>query len=233
MSPIRSPTLVSGVASFSPYRSLRCRHPTAQAVAELGVQPAAARADRHLGVVVDLAAVDDRRPLVEQGHQGADQPGLALAALAEQHDVVAGEQRALQGRQDGLVEPDDALEPGLAGPQQLEQVLADLGLHGAVSVAGGAQLAERGSGGAFGHAHDLRPDSAAFPGAAAPPGWADAVHRRAVRRRPGRRRRPAAGRRGGDGRGAGRAGRRGARPGRRLRLRPGAGRGRRCPGPGR
>src|SRR5688572_26679578 len=28
MSPIRSPTLVSGVASFSPYRSLRCRHPT-------------------------------------------------------------------------------------------------------------------------------------------------------------------------------------------------------------
>ena len=89
MSPIRSPTLVSGVASFSPYRSLRCRQPTGSVVAELGVQPPAARAHRRLRVVVDLAAVDDGRPLVEQRHQGADQPGLALAALAEQHHVVA------------------------------------------------------------------------------------------------------------------------------------------------
>ena len=42
-------------------------------------------------MVVDLAAGDDRRPLVQQADQRADQPGLALAALAEQDDVVAGE----------------------------------------------------------------------------------------------------------------------------------------------
>ena len=34
-SPIRSATLVSGVASFSAYRSSRCRHATGSVVAEL------------------------------------------------------------------------------------------------------------------------------------------------------------------------------------------------------
>ncbi len=45
--------------------------------------------------------VDHRRPLVEQADQGAQQPGLALAALAEQHDVVAGEQGPLELGDDG------------------------------------------------------------------------------------------------------------------------------------
>ena len=44
----------------------------------------------------------------------ADQPGLALAALAEQDDVVPGEQRPLEVGQHGLVEPDDAGEARLA-----------------------------------------------------------------------------------------------------------------------
>ena len=86
--------------------------------------------------------VDDRRPLVEQAGEGADQPGLALAALAEQDEVVAGEQRALEVGQDGVVEADDAGETGLAGAQPGEQVVADLGLDGAVDVAARAQLAE-------------------------------------------------------------------------------------------
>ena len=66
-------------------------------------------------VVVDLAARDLRTPLVEQADQGAHQAGLALAALAEQHQVVAGQQRGLQLGQDGVVEADDAGKGGLAG----------------------------------------------------------------------------------------------------------------------
>ncbi len=47
--------------------------------------------DRLVGVLAELGPVDHRRPLVEQPDQGAQQAGLALAALAEQHDVVAGD----------------------------------------------------------------------------------------------------------------------------------------------
>ena len=76
-------------------------------------RPAAARQARdglRSGCVVDLAAGDDRRPLVEQADEGADQAGLALAALAEEDEVVAGEQRALELGQHGVLEADDARE---------------------------------------------------------------------------------------------------------------------------
>ena len=63
---------------------------------------------------MQLGAGDDRRPLVEQADDRADQPGLALAALAEQDDVVPGEQGALEVGQHGLVEADDAGEPVVA-----------------------------------------------------------------------------------------------------------------------
>ena len=61
-------------------------------------------------MVVDLAALDGRSPLVEQPAEGADKPGLALAALPEQDDVVPGDEGALEVRQDGLAESDDAGE---------------------------------------------------------------------------------------------------------------------------
>ena len=139
---MRSPTLVSGVASFSPYRSLRCFQAT-------GVRsPSAATSawqrphDGRVRVVVDLAAGDDRRPLVEQADEGADQAGLALPALAEQHEVVAGEQGALDLGDDGVVEADDAGQGRGAGGEAGDEVLADLGLDAAVDVPGGAQFAE-------------------------------------------------------------------------------------------
>ena len=47
--------------------------------------------DRLVGVLPQLGAGDHRRPLVEQPDQGAQQPGLALAALAQQDHVVAGQ----------------------------------------------------------------------------------------------------------------------------------------------
>jgi hypothetical protein len=113
-----------------------------QVVAGLGRQPPTARADRRVRVVVDLAAGDHRRPLVEQPGDGAHQPGLALAALAEEHDVVAGEQGALQLGQHGVVEPDDAGERVTTCAQCRDQVGADLGLHAAVLQPLGSQRAE-------------------------------------------------------------------------------------------
>ena len=101
--------LVSGVASFSAYRSSRCRHSTGSSSPSSSARRRDAVGDRVVGVLAELGAADHRRPLVEQADQGAQQPGLALAALAEEHDVVAGDQGALELRDDGVVE---AVQPG-------------------------------------------------------------------------------------------------------------------------
>jgi hypothetical protein len=107
-----------------------------QLVAELTGEPATTRADRRGGVVVDLAPFDHRGPLVQQRHQRAHQPCLALPALTEQDQVVTGKQGALELRQHGVVEPDDPGEGRLPGAQSGEQVLAELLLDraGAVSL---------------------------------------------------------------------------------------------------
>ena len=97
-----------------------------QVVAEFGGEPSAPRAGGLVGMVVDLAARDDRGPLVEQPDQGADQPGLTLATLPEQDDVVPRDQGPLQVRQHGLAEPDDAGKRILPGPHHGQQVLSDL-----------------------------------------------------------------------------------------------------------
>ena len=68
---------------------------------DLAVRPDRDRVQR---VLVELAADEDRRPLVEQPDEGADQAGLALAALAEQDEVVAGDDRPLDLGQHGVLE---------------------------------------------------------------------------------------------------------------------------------
>ena len=95
---MRSAIDVSGVASFSPKRRSRCTH-------SIGVSsPRSATSTRawcetgSYGIVVDLAAGDDRHPLVEQVDERADHAGLRLATLAEEDDVVRGEQRVLELR---------------------------------------------------------------------------------------------------------------------------------------
>ena len=95
-----------------------------QVVAELGRPPVRPGGDRLVRVLAELGAGDDRRPLVEQPDQGPQQPGLALAALAEQHDVVAGEQGPLDLRDDGVVEAVQARPRVLAGREHREQVVA-------------------------------------------------------------------------------------------------------------
>ena len=112
-------------------------------VAELLDLAATPHRDRRERVLVDLRAGDDRRPLVEQVDEGSDQARLALAALAEQDDVVPGEQRPLELGGDGVLEADDARERVLAGAQAGEQVVAYLVLDRAVDVTGRAEGAER------------------------------------------------------------------------------------------
>ena len=113
-----------------------------QAVAELAGQAAAARADRHRRVVIDLAPGHHRRPLVEKIHEGADETGLALAALAEEHDVMAGEQGPLDLRSHRLIEADDAWEGVVAIGESLDEVRSDFILDRAMGVAGGAEIPE-------------------------------------------------------------------------------------------
>jgi hypothetical protein len=93
-------------------------------------------------MVVDLASGDDRRPLVEEPGQRSDQASLALAALTEQHQVVAGQQGAFDFRRDGLVESHDAGQRRLARREAGDEVGADLGLDGSVDVPGRAKLAQ-------------------------------------------------------------------------------------------
>jgi hypothetical protein len=57
----------------------------------LGHEVAGRLRDRRVGIVVDLAAGDDRRPFVEEVDQGADDSGLGLPPLTEEDDVVAGQ----------------------------------------------------------------------------------------------------------------------------------------------
>jgi hypothetical protein len=113
-------------------------------VAEFGREATAAGADRRVGMVVDLTARDDGRPLVKELAEGADQPRLTLAALPEQDDVVPGDQRALDVGEHSLVEADDAREPVLPRAHAREQVLSDLLLDGAVEVAARLQVAQGG-----------------------------------------------------------------------------------------
>ena len=107
-------------------------------------EAAAAGADRRVRVVVDLAARDGRRPLVEQRADRADEAGLALPALAQQDDVVPGQQGPLDVREHGLVEPDDAREAFLPGAHPRQQVLSDLLLDRAIDVTARPQLAQCG-----------------------------------------------------------------------------------------
>ena len=54
-------------------------------------------------------AGDDRQPLVEQVGERADHARLRLAALAQEDDVVPGEQRVLELRHDGVLVAEHAL----------------------------------------------------------------------------------------------------------------------------
>ena len=128
MSPIRSATDVSGVASFS--ANLR----------SLGSQA--------IGVSLPRSA-RIRRPSTETGRSGESlssvpaitgsrgrasstrrrmRRGLRLTSLPEQNDVVPGEDCPLQRRDDRVTEPDDPWEQIGTGAEALHEVVASSSL---------------------------------------------------------------------------------------------------------
>ena len=107
---------------------------------ELGGEALAPCAHRRIRMVVDLAAGHHRCPFVQQAAERADQPRLPLPPLAEQDDVVPGDQRPLEVRQYGLAEPDDAGERVLASAQPGQQVFSYLRPDPTVFVTAHAQL---------------------------------------------------------------------------------------------
>ncbi len=111
-----------------------------EAIALLGKTVAAALADGPERVVVDLAAGDDRHRVVQQVHQGADEPGLGLPSLAQEDDVLSGEEGVLQLGDHRLLIAHDAGEERPAPPDLLDEVAAHLLLHGDYLVVGVAQL---------------------------------------------------------------------------------------------
>ena len=112
-------------------------------VAALGDDRPCRRADRGERVVVELAAADHRQPLVEQVDEGARKAGLGLSSLAEEDDVLAGEERVLDRREDGLVVADDAREGGSPGARRADEVGAQLLLDRPRLPARVAQLSDR------------------------------------------------------------------------------------------
>src|SRR5438132_2887661 len=103
---------------------------------------AAGAADGGVRVVVDLTALDHRDLLVQQRDERPDQTALRLAALTEEDDVLAGEDRVFHLRDDRSFEPDDAGEQLLIGLDLAHQVLAHLLLDGEDAVLALSELGD-------------------------------------------------------------------------------------------
>jgi hypothetical protein len=84
------------------------------------------RRNRVVGIVVDLTARDDRHPLVEQGDERAHDARLGLTPFAEEDDVVTGEQRVRELRNDGVVVTDHSGDERLALREHSHRVGTEL-----------------------------------------------------------------------------------------------------------
>ena len=76
--------------------------------------------------------------------EGTDDPRLRLPALAQEDDVVAGQQRVLELRQNGVLVPDHSLDERLTRGDLRDGVASDLFFDGDRLPARVAQLTEGG-----------------------------------------------------------------------------------------
>ena len=100
-------------------RNLEC-------VALLHLEAATALANRRRWIVVDLASLDRRHVLIEEQRERPDDARLGLAALAEEHHMMAGEHAIFDFGQHGLIVADDARHDALLVAQAYQQVVAHL-----------------------------------------------------------------------------------------------------------
>src|SRR5216110_2610489 len=141
-SPMRSAIVMSGVASFSPYRRSRGIQTISTAPPFSAIRARQAP-DRRERVVVDLAAGERGHRLVEQRREEARHARLGLAALAEEDDVLTREDRVLELGHDALVVPDDRGEERLPAPKARDHVVAQLLLDRLRLPAAGPELPDR------------------------------------------------------------------------------------------
>jgi hypothetical protein len=76
-------------------------------------------------IVVDLAASDDRHPLIKQTHQGANHPGFGLATLAKEHHVVAGDESILKLRHNCVLVAKNTCEQGFTSSNPDNRISTD------------------------------------------------------------------------------------------------------------
>ena len=112
-------------------------------LALFGDQPPPLLRDGGEGVLGDFGAVEHGGGIVEEGGEGADNAALGLATLAQQDDVLAGQDCILEGGNDGLIEALDAGEEGATLSYACNEVLAHLLADRAGGVATGAKLGQR------------------------------------------------------------------------------------------
>ncbi len=84
---------------------------------------------RRQGVVVDFASRDDRNGLVQQRRQGAENPRLCLTTQAEQDEIVPGQYRVDDLRDDGFFVADDPRKQWFPLTELGNQILAHFVLH--------------------------------------------------------------------------------------------------------
>jgi hypothetical protein len=113
-------------------------------VALLGDQVLRMLRDRVEGIVVHLAAENNGDLIVQQVDHRADQPRFGLTALAQEDDVLPGEDRVLELRDHGFFEAEDAGEDVLTLAHLVDKIAPHLLLDGLDLVTGAAQLTESG-----------------------------------------------------------------------------------------
>ncbi len=87
--------------------------------------------------------MDDRQPRIEQADEEPRHPRLGLAALAQEDEVVARQDRVLDRRDDRILVADDAGEDLSACREPGQEIGAQLVLDGARPPARGFQGAQR------------------------------------------------------------------------------------------
>ena len=110
----------------------------------LGHNAPPVRAERMIRIIIQLAARDNRNPLVQQVHHLPNQPRLRLPPFPQQDDVLPRQNGILQLRNHRLLKADDAGESRLLRPYLANQIAADFRPHRRRFVAAVAQLPQRG-----------------------------------------------------------------------------------------
>ena len=119
------------------------------------------RTDRVGGVVVELAAGNDGQPRIQEPDEQSRQPRLGLPSLAEEDQVVPGQDRVLDRGNDQILVADDAWEGRGARRDARKQIRPQLRLDRPRAPARGVQLRQGGGPGrdVFDGIHGVLPRS--------------------------------------------------------------------------